>query len=420
VRHVLRSLSFCNILRRHISETVGDCLQQLQQTPEACMMTCASLSAASAPSQPLALSMPLSALLPSSSPSPAKPEQQHHQLTLTLIPAAFDERTARINVARMHEILSSTVVTPSSSLYSALSANSVPHISIDASSPPAFTSITEIHSWKFGSAPPAASACVSSIRLSSPNPPPPFRRIRGDLFYLDVALPDAAVVAITASTSGFCVRQADEPLAAAVHDAAPAHAFHSSIASCLSAANARFKSSFARIVAERFKRDPCELLPSATCCQTSWLVPPAAKQCVHIDSQLLSDSIVSQRDWNEDVYALLAMPSEDLIARDRNIIKTHVEFMEAARAVAVAAVDGTLAPVNPHEDVQSHIYIANNLFASRCVDNFDAAVRCAPDALHRSLYFLTRMSAILPKKLQHLLSDRATCRVLLRASAPPP
>jgi len=184
-------------------------------------------------------------------------------------------------------------------------------------------------------------------------------------------------VAVTASTSGFFVRPSDDLNLVARHDSAPPHAFHPSVSSCLSAANARFKSNFARLVTERFKRDPCEMLPSTTFCASSWLVPQATSDSVHIDSQLLSDTIICQRDWNEEVFSLLATPSEDYLARDRNIIKTQVEFMEAARVVAVAAVDGELEPVNPLEDVQSHIYIANNLFASRCVDNFDAAAaRC--------------------------------------------
>jgi hypothetical protein len=120
------------------------------------------------------------------------------------------------------------------------------------------------------------------------------------------------------------------------------------------------------------------MLPSTTFCRTSWLVPQAAKEGVYIDAQLLVDSIVSQRDWNEDVFGLLAMPSDDFVSRDRNIIKTQVEFVEAAHAAAVAAVDGALAPANPLEDIQSHIYIANNLFVSRCVDNFDSeAARCS-------------------------------------------
>jgi hypothetical protein len=370
------------VLTMHVAETVGDCLQQLLQTPEGCLMTCASLAAVSAPAQPLALSLPLSTLLPSSPPSAAKPleqQPQHHSLTLALIPATFDERNARINVARLHEILASAVVTPSSSLHAALSSGSTPQLPLDPSSPPTFTSITEIQSWKFGSMPTPASACVSSIRLSTCNPPPPFRRIRGDLFYLDVTLSDGAVVAIAASTSGFCLRPSDESsLSVSAQDAQPAHLFHLSVSSCLSAANAKFKSTFARVVAERFKRDPCEMLPSTTFCRPSWLSQPGAKQVVHIDSQLLCDSIVGHRDWNEDVHALLAMPSEDFIVRDRNIIKTHQEFMEAARAVAIAAVDGSLVPVNPHEDVQAHIYISNNVFASRCVDNFDSLSRCYP------------------------------------------
>jgi protein TIF31 len=189
-------------------------------------------------------------------------------------------------------------------------------------------------------------------------------------------LSDGSVVAVSATIHGFCVRQSDELNPSTPQDSAPPHVFHMSISSCLAAANHRFKSNFARFVSERFKRDPCEMLPSTTICPTSWLIPPAVKQSIFIHSQLLSDSITPQRDWNEDVSALLSLPPEEYLSRDRNIIKTHVEFMEAARAVAIAAVDGALTPLNPFEDVQSHIYIANNMFASRCIDNFDPAARC--------------------------------------------
>jgi hypothetical protein len=356
-------------------ETVSDCLQQLLHTAEACTFTCASLAAASAPATPLALSLPLASLLPPPPPPPTSDaEQPRRNLTLTLIPAPFDERSARENVARLHELLTSAVVTPSSSLHAALVANSSPHISVDQASPPTFTSITEIHSWKFGSAL-TPSSCITSIRQSSDNPPPPFRRLRGELFYLDVTMPDGAVVSVTASTGGFSVRQSDDTLAAAQQDAVLQKALHPTLASCLSAANARFKTNFARLISDRFKRDPCEMLPSNTFTHTSWLVPQGVKRSAYIDHSLLSDPMVTQRDWNEDLFALLAAPSDDIMSRDRTIMKTQVEFMEAAKALAVAAVDGGLAPVNPLDDVQSHIYIANNLFASRCADNFDAATR---------------------------------------------
>ena len=120
------------------------------------------------------------------------------------------------------------------------------------------------------------------------------------------------------------------------------------------------------------------MLPSTTFSHTSWLTPSASKPCVYIDTQLLLEPLVPQRDWNEDVFSLLALPADDFLSRDRSIIKTHEEFMEAAAAVAAAAVDGSLPPLNPHEDVQSHIYIANNLFASRCVDNFDSTPQPTP------------------------------------------
>ena len=251
-------------------------------------------------------------------------------------------------------------------------------ITVDTQQPPAFASITEIHSWKFGSAPPSGSACVTAIRLSPSNPPPPFRRLRGEFFYLDITLSDGVVVGITATSNGFCVRQGDDSPSVSAHDAAASPALHPSVAACLSASNPRFKSNFARFVTERFKRDPCEMLPSTSLCHNSWLAAAGAKPSVYIDGQLLSDALTLQRDWNEDMFALLSLPSDDFLSHDRNIIKTHAEFMEAAMAVAVAAVEGSLPPLNPHEDPQCHIYIAHNLFASRCVDNFDSAITGTP------------------------------------------
>jgi hypothetical protein len=363
----------------HSSDTVADCLHQLLQTPEACMLTCASLASPSSPAVPLALSLPLSTLLPASAtPVSAQDDQpQPRPLTLLLIPAIFDHRSARCNVARLHEILTAAVITPASALYSSLATSASPSIPIDPSAPPTFSSITEIHSWKFGTLP-SSPPCICALRLSPTNPPAPFRRIRGDLFYLDVTLSDGASVAITASTSGFCLRLSDDSHSASRHDAAPSHTYHPSIAACLSSANPRFKSNFARLVAEQFKRDPCEMVPSTTFARPSWLVTHVSKDVVYIDAQLLGDAVICQRDWNEDVFGLLALPQDDAVGRDRNIIKTQVDFMEAAKAVAVAAIDGVLAPVNPLEDTQLHIYIANNMFASRCVDNFDAAAsRCA-------------------------------------------
>ena len=163
--------------------------------------------------------------------------------------------------------------------------------------------------------------------------------------------------------------------------------------------------------------------PSNTFTHTSWLVPQAGvKRSVYIDQSFLNDPMASQRDWNEDIFALLSAPCDDIMSRDRTIMKTQVEFMEAAKALAVAAVDGGLAPVNPLDDVQSHIYIANNLFASRCADNFDAATRfsrLSPPPFSPALLTPLAAAALL-KKWRRSRAGHVTWQAPSRTSPPLP
>ena len=51
------------------------------------------------------------------------------------------------------------------------------------------------------------------------------------------------------------------------------------------------------------------------------------------------------------------------------IHKALTEFGEAAVTGAVAIIEGQIMPMNPNENVRSHVYLHNNIFFSRAVDN---------------------------------------------------
>jgi protein TIF31 len=80
----------------------------------------------------------------------------------------------------------------------------------------------------------------------------------------------------------------------------------------------------------------------------------------------------TSRDWNEELQSAREMPKDTIeqrIERARMIHKTLCDFGDAAAAGVVAIFKGQIGPMNPNENVRSHVYLHNNIFFSRAVDS---------------------------------------------------
>ena len=79
------------------------------------------------------------------------------------------------------------------------------------------------------------------------------------------------------------------------------------------------------------------------------------------------DTGVGIKDWNEMFQAQAALPSQshlEKLNKSKLFIKLYTDFIAAATEGAKNLVDGKMAPLNPLDPKQQHIYIHNSIFYS--------------------------------------------------------
>jgi len=219
---------------------------------------------------------------------------------------------------------------------------------------------------------PAKLACLKVVTPSGWNPPPGYRKLHGDLLYLQVITVEEKHYHITASTRGFFVNQCTEeefcPRAAS-----PSYLSHSLI-ELLNQISPVFKRNFGLLQKRRTGRHPYERVPTPYQ-MYSWIGP----QLEHnIDTIRAEDAFSSKlgyeehipgqtRDWNEELQTTRELPRKNLperLLRERAIFKVHSDFVSAATRGAMAVIDGNVMAINPGEEAKMQMFIWNNIFFS--------------------------------------------------------
>ena len=82
----------------------------------------------------------------------------------------------------------------------------------------------------------------------------------------------------------------------------------------------------------------------------------------------------ASREWNEELQLCRDLPRQDFfqrLNRDKSLIKSHADFLEAGIEGAKAIVDRILSPLNPNDGRLQQVYVYNNLFFSFAIDTPD-------------------------------------------------
>ncbi|KAI0488854.1 hypothetical protein KFK09_028693 [Dendrobium nobile] len=162
--------------------------------------------------------------------------------------------------------------------------------------------------------------CVESITFSSFNPPPSYRRLVGDLIYIDITILEGSELCISGTTKGFYVNSStgnilDSKLAKTAHEA-------STLVGLLQKVSPKFKKGFREVLERKASGHPFEnvqsLLPPNT-----WLgVHPildhfrdAARAEDALALSYGSELIGMQRDWNEELQSCREFPHRSLQER---------------------------------------------------------------------------------------------------------
>ncbi|XP_034943486.1 clustered mitochondria protein homolog [Chelonus insularis] len=230
--------------------------------------------------------------------------------------------------------------------------------------------------------------CLKVLTTSGWNPPPGYRKLHGDLMYLQVITLEDKQYFITACGRGFFVNQSSKETFNP-KPATPSHLCHSLI-ELLNQLSPAFKRGFAAMQRRRTQRHPFERV--ATPYQLySWCAP----QTEHtIDAIRAEDTFSAKlgyeehipgqtRDWNEELQTTRELPRKNLperLLRERAIFKVHSDFVAAATRGAVAVIDGNVMAINPGEEPKMQMFIWNNIFFSLGFDVRDHYKELGGDA----------------------------------------
>lgn len=360
------------------SDSVMDVRQFLLDAPETCFFTCYDL------------------LLHTKDGSTHHLEDYHEisevaditagDCSLEMIAALYDDRSIRAHVHRTRELLSLSTLHSSLSTSLALQHENATANSGDAS---AKTEVLELENLGFMedvsgslsnllSSPsnPKEIKCVESIVFSSFNPPPSYRRLVGDLIYLDVVTLEGSKYCITGTTTTFYVNSSSGNTLDPRPTKAASEA--TTLIGLLQKISSKFKKAFREMLERKASAHPFEniqsLLPP-----NSWLglhpVPDHRRDAARAENSLTlsfgSELIGMQRDWNEELQSCREFPHaspQERILRDRALYKVSSDFVDAAINGAIGVISRCIPPINPTDPECFHMYVHNNIFFSFAVD----------------------------------------------------
>ncbi|TYH58915.1 hypothetical protein ES332_D08G188300v1 [Gossypium tomentosum] len=307
--------------------------------------------------------------------------------SLEMVAALYDDRSIRAHVHRTRDLLSLSTLHASLSTSLALqyeNAQSKAPNSGDA----AKTDVPELDGLGFmedvtGSlgkllcTPSKEIKCVESIVFSSFNPPPSYRRLVGDLIYLDIETLEGNKYCVTGTTKMFYVNSSTGN----VLDPKPSKAGYeaTTLVGLLQKISSKFRKAFHEIMERKATAHPFEnvqsLLPP-----NSWLelypVPDHKRDAARAEDALTpsygSELIGMQRDWNEELQSCREFPHttpQERILRDRALYKVTSDFVDAAISGAVGVINRCIPPINPTDPECFHMYVHNNIFFSFAVDS---------------------------------------------------
>jgi protein TIF31 len=317
--------------------------------------------------------------------------------TFEMREASYDERSSRLHVRRVREIIGMnflhTSVSPSVFSYYNLPEEpqeeqkastagkkkevKPPKVPLLSSLPTVQTTASLAEYYPPTSAPPPQ--CVNSITFSAFNPPPGDRRLQGDLYYLEVVTLENTTLYITAWDWGFYFNSSTHNNFNPTPNTsrgAPSY----TLVGLLSSVSPGFRKHFKALLSTPIDKHPFELM------QVPVPVRPwvGTKPTHTADRNRAEDSLAYAndnpdirgclRDWNEEFQSCKELPKADIqsrIQRDRALIRVNTEFVEVATRGAIAVINKSIPPINPLDNERSHMYIYNNIFFSFALDSRD-------------------------------------------------
>ncbi|XP_047315734.1 clustered mitochondria protein isoform X2 [Impatiens glandulifera] len=305
--------------------------------------------------------------------------------SLEMVAALYDDRSIRAHVNRTRDLLS--LSTLHSSLSTSLALQHETGKNTASNSDPSKIEVPELDNMGFMddvagsltsllSSPSKEIKSIETIVFSSLNPPPSYRRLVGDLIYLDVVTLEGNTYCITGTTKMFYVNSSTGNIL----DPKPSKSASESatLVGLLQKISSKFKKAFREILERKASAHPFEnvqsLLPPNT-----WLgmypLPEHKRDASRSENAITlsfgNELIGMQRDWNEELQSCREFPNstpQERILRDRALYKVSSDFVDAAISGATGVISRCIPPINPTDPECFHMYVHNNIFFSFAVD----------------------------------------------------
>ncbi|KHJ96938.1 hypothetical protein OESDEN_03094 [Oesophagostomum dentatum] len=237
---------------------------------------------------------------------------------------------------------------------------------------------------------PKGKQALKNFGISSFNPPPGHRKMKGDVLYIFVDTVEKRRLHITCCTKGFFVNSSSDD----VFNPAPSNQNKQichSLVDLLNIVSPGFKKAYPVLIKKRNERHMLDRLPTPYPVY-SWLSPAqeVTEDSIRADDASqphrvgFEDHLPGQiRDWNEELQTTHEMTRTSLperLTRDRSVFKIHGDFIGAAIKGAMAVVDGNVMAINPADEPRTHMFIWNNIFFSLGFDVKDHYKELGGDA----------------------------------------
>ena len=224
---------------------------------------------------------------------------------------------------------------------------------------------------------------LKNIQYSAYNPVPGYRRILGDLLYLEVLTLEDNLLHITCAVDGFYINQSTN----IKFNALPALQSYKSHNLCqlLKKSSPLFKSYYIQLLNNKTEEHPFESVPynSATSYK-EWIKYPQLHtyDWNRAETALINnygmDESGANRDWNEEWQHLRHKSSLnkfnplkegiDPLVMERTKIHCYKDFVNAAVQGTQAIIHGNILPINPHETKDKFMYMYNRIFFTYAID----------------------------------------------------
>lgn len=305
----------------------------------------------------------------------------------------YDERTAKLHIKRIREIILNPPVTTIESdnttndTKSDTSLLESRQIELDGSVDDA-VQITDLLTDKQYKAMELheqlqSIQCIYSIQLSLYNPPGTQAKLRGDLLYLTVHTLENIEYHITVRSNGFHVNQTESnnhmitkfnPLPRTDDTKYSAHSLHTLLCQLSVLYKTKYQQKCKLNTVENTLESSRITIDHIAAIDSSNWLSYHQSTLVHSNIGVVEDTTIditqSGRDYNEEYQTALETtqtknnPSNDILLHDKLVYTTYKEFIDTSIHAVQLILSGLLPPINPLENAVQHVYVYNSIFFS--------------------------------------------------------